>query len=100
MTTVSTGVSTGPNLQATRIIFPEPRRVELEQLEVSLEDLGPHEVVVRGPAERHQPGDRAGPLPRRTRSPAYCPTPRREASPSSPGTPWWGQSWPPARKAA
>ena len=56
MTTVSTGVSTGPNLQATRIIFPEPRRVELEQLEVSLEALGPHEVVVRGRRSVISPG--------------------------------------------
>jgi 2-desacetyl-2-hydroxyethyl bacteriochlorophyllide A dehydrogenase len=43
-------------LQATRIVFPEPRRVELERLDVSLQDLGPHEVVVRGRRSVISPG--------------------------------------------
>ena len=31
---------------ATRIVFPGPRRVELEEVIVYLRELGPHEVVV------------------------------------------------------
>jgi hypothetical protein len=31
---------------ATRVVFPEPRRVELEEVIVDLRELGPHEVVV------------------------------------------------------
>jgi hypothetical protein len=34
-------------LSATRIVFPGPRRVELEEVIVDLRKLGPHEVVVR-----------------------------------------------------
>ena len=32
---------------ATRIVFPEPRRVELEEVIVDLREPGPHEVVVQ-----------------------------------------------------
>jgi threonine dehydrogenase-like Zn-dependent dehydrogenase len=51
-----TMASASPGLLATRIVFPEPRRVELERLEVSLQDLGPYELVVRGRRSVISPG--------------------------------------------
>jgi threonine dehydrogenase-like Zn-dependent dehydrogenase len=51
-----TAVSTGRNLEAARIFFPQPRRVEVERLEVPLDDLGPREVVVRGRRSVISPG--------------------------------------------
>jgi threonine dehydrogenase-like Zn-dependent dehydrogenase len=41
---------------ATRIVFPEPHRVELEQVEVNLDNLGPHEVVVQARRSVISPG--------------------------------------------
>ncbi len=51
-----TMAAASPDLQATRIVFPEPGCVELERLEVSLQDLGPHELVVRGRRSVISPG--------------------------------------------
>ena len=41
---------------ATRVVFPEPRRVELEEVIVDLRELGPHEVVVRARRSVISPG--------------------------------------------
>jgi 2-desacetyl-2-hydroxyethyl bacteriochlorophyllide A dehydrogenase len=41
---------------ATRIVFPEPRRVELEEVIVDLRKLGPHEVVVQARRSVISPG--------------------------------------------
>ncbi len=41
---------------ATRIVFPEPRRVELEEVIVDLRALGPHEVVVQACRSVISPG--------------------------------------------
>jgi len=41
---------------ATRVVFPEPRRVELEEVIVDLRELGPHEVVVRACRSVISPG--------------------------------------------
>jgi threonine dehydrogenase-like Zn-dependent dehydrogenase len=43
-------------IEAARIFFPEPRRVEVEHIEVSVKGLGPHEVVVRGRRSVISPG--------------------------------------------
>ena len=56
MTTVPARAQSLPGVVATRIVFPEPRRVELEQIEVSLADLGPYEVVVKGQRSVISPG--------------------------------------------
>ena len=41
---------------ATRVVFPEPRRVELEEVIVDLRELGPHEVVVQARRSVISPG--------------------------------------------
>ena len=41
---------------ATRVVFPEPRRVELEEVIVDLRELGPHEVVVQAHRSVISPG--------------------------------------------
>jgi 2-desacetyl-2-hydroxyethyl bacteriochlorophyllide A dehydrogenase len=41
---------------ATCIVFPEPRRVELEEVIVDASDLGPHEVVVQARRSVISPG--------------------------------------------
>jgi 2-desacetyl-2-hydroxyethyl bacteriochlorophyllide A dehydrogenase len=55
----------------SRLVFPEPLRAELEQIDLNLDDLGPHEIVVRakrsvispGTELAHYRGDnRSGPL--------------------------------------
>jgi 2-desacetyl-2-hydroxyethyl bacteriochlorophyllide A dehydrogenase len=51
-----TVASTGKSLRATRVLFPEPRRVELEHFELGLDDLGPHEVVVQARRSVISPG--------------------------------------------
>ena len=32
---------------ASRIVFPEPRRIEVQDVEVDVDDLGPYDVVVK-----------------------------------------------------
>ena len=59
---------------ATRVVFPEPRRVELEEVIVDLRELGPHEVVVQARLRDTYPiktawRDPAGPAGGRTTSP-------------------------------
>jgi 2-desacetyl-2-hydroxyethyl bacteriochlorophyllide A dehydrogenase len=56
MTTVPGSAHLGPNVPATRIVFPEPGRVEVEQIEVSLADPGPQEVVVKSLRSVISPG--------------------------------------------
>lgn len=41
---------------ATRVVFPEPRRVELEEVIVDLRALGPHEVVMQACRSVISPG--------------------------------------------
>jgi hypothetical protein len=41
---------------ATRVVFPDPRRVELEEVIVNLRELGPHEVVVQARRSVISPG--------------------------------------------
>jgi threonine dehydrogenase-like Zn-dependent dehydrogenase len=41
---------------ATRVVFPEPRRVALEEVIVDLRELGPHEVVVQACRSVISPG--------------------------------------------
>lgn len=50
--------STSPMVErsAVRVVFPEPHHVELEELTVRLDDLGPHEVVVRARRSVISPG--------------------------------------------